>query len=113
MARLLENPYGVALFHGTSFFHHQYPGRHPANQGQVMGDKKQAHPPVGEQPPEERQNLVLNRNIQGRSGFVSNQKVGFRCQGHGNHRPLTHTPGKFVGILTQSVRGIMDTRFHQ
>ena len=45
------------------------------------------------------QDLCLNCHIQCCSRFVSNQYIRFAGKRHGNHNTLTHSSGKFIGIL--------------
>jgi hypothetical protein len=44
--------------------------------------------------------LSLYGNIKSRGGFIGDQQIWFKCDGHGNHHPLTHPAGKLMGVVS-------------
>jgi len=71
-----------------------------------VGDQDHGRAGLATQLGHEVENLGLDGDIQGRGGFIRNQQ--FRLAGHagGDHHPLAHPSGQFVGILAHAPRRI-------
>lgn len=57
---------------------------------QIVSDKLHGHVKTLLQILDQFEDLSLNGDIQGRGGFVGDQKNRIARQGHGDHRPLAH-----------------------
>ncbi|GFI29352.1 hypothetical protein IMSAGC013_00738 [Lachnospiraceae bacterium] len=99
MGRLIENIICRSPLANSSAVHNENLIAHACNYTQIMGYHNNCHSKFFLQILHQFQNLRLNRNVQGRSGFICNQNIRLADQCHGNHYTLTHTAGQFVGIL--------------
>ncbi len=65
----------------------------------VMADQGDGGLLLGLQRAQDFQDLRLHRHVQRGGGLVGDQQVGPGDGGHGDHHPLAHAAGQFVGIL--------------
>ena len=72
---------------------------------QVVGDEEHAHAGVFLQARHQRQNLRLNRHVEGGGGLISDQHARLADHGHGNHDALAHAARELVRVLVQSLAG--------
>ncbi len=51
----------------------------------------------------------MNRNVEGRGGFVGDEDIGVARERHGDHDALAHAAGELVRILVHALLGLGDT----
>ena len=59
------------------------------------------------------EDLLLDRDVQSRGGFIGNEELGLGDEGHGDHDALPHAAGEFVRILVHPAGGVRDAYFFQ
>ena len=68
--------------------HHVDAVGHVADDAEVVGDEQDGHVEFGLQFLEQRQDLGLDRHVQGGGWLVGDEQVRLVGQGHGDHHPL-------------------------
>ena len=89
------------VFHNLSSVHNCHLVAHSCNDSKIVGNQNQGHFSAVLQIVHQRQNLRLNRHIQSRGGFVSNQQFRVTGKGDGNSDALSHSTGKLMRIPSQ------------
>ena len=101
--------FGCSLFDDLACVHQRHTVSHVSHHAQVMRDQQQAQLALALQVFEQIQHLLLDGHIQGRGGFVCNQKLGFSGQGHGNHDALLLAPAHFKRVAVNAAFRLRDT----
>ena len=76
-----------------------------------MGDEQHGHPGLALETVDEGEDLGLDRDVEGRGGFVGDQQARAAGHRHGDHDALPHPAGEFVRILVQAALGFRDADF--
>ena len=101
-------------FHNLSRIHNSYTVCHSCYNTKIMADKDGCHLHFFLDSPENIKNLRLNRHIQRSRRFVSKQNLRITGKGNCHNCSLTHTPGKFMRILTDPFfRSVYFHQLHQ
>jgi hypothetical protein len=98
--RTFDDPPGV---------HDMNPVGSAGHHAHIVGDQQDRHAEAGLEVVEQRQNLRLNRDIEGRGGLIGDQQFGLAREGDGDHDPLALASGKLVGIGTELGLGPRET----
>lgn len=85
-------------FHDPAGVHHGDPVCCFRHDPEVMGHQDHAHIVFFPHFVDQVQDLSLDRYVQSGGGFVGDQQRRFPRQSHGDHDPLLHAAGKFMGI---------------
>ncbi len=99
MGRLIEDLIRRPLLHKGSVMHYLNAITHAGHHAHVMGDEADGRIQLPPQFLHQIEDLGLHRHVERGGRFVGDQKVGLAQCRHGDHHPLAHAPGKFVGIL--------------
>ena len=83
-----EHGISSANFPQIADFQHRNLMRHTCDDREIMGDENKAGPPHILQAQQQVQDTRLNRNVQRRRDFITDQQVGFRRQRSSNCDPL-------------------------
>ncbi len=73
-----------------------------------MADEDQAHATVAHQFVHDAQDLVPDRDVEGRCGLVGDQDFGVGGQHHGDHDALAHAARNLVRIGVEDPLGVAD-----
>ena len=60
---------------------------------------------------DEIEDLLLNGDVEGGGGLVGDEEFGLGDESHGNHDPLAHAAGEFMGVAVDAGFGIGDADF--
>ena len=88
--------------------HDQHAVAERGDQLEVVADEDQAGAAAGDHLVEDAQNLQRDGDVQGRGRFVGDDDVGLGDHHHGDHHPLAHAAGQFVGVAVIDPLGIAD-----
>ena len=94
----------AAMLNDFSGIHHRDLICHPGYHTEVMGNQNDRHAGLFLEVIQQIENLRLDGYVQRRGRLVGNQNRGFTGDGHGDHGPLQHAPGKFEGVLSGPLR---------
>ncbi len=70
--------------------------------------KIEAHAALGHEVVEDRQDLHLDGDVEGRGRLVGDQQVGLGDQHHGDHDALAHAARDLVRIEAEDALGVAD-----
>ena len=98
MGGMIEDILCCTLFHNTARIHDHDVIRHLRDHAQVMGDQHDRRIDAVLQVPEQIQDLRLDRHIQCSRRLIGYDDLRIAGQRHGDHDPLPHTTGQFMGI---------------
>ena len=101
MARVGEQCPGFCLLDYLAQIHDRHPVAHVFNDRQIVGDEDICQFKLLLQVIQQVQNPGLDRNIQGRGGFIQNQDSGLQRQRPGNDYPLALASREFMRIPVQ------------
>src|SRR6185369_6455584 len=104
MHAVREHGAGRAALHHAAAVHHQHPRDVLRDHAQVVRNQHQGHAALGHQVADEFENLLLDRHVQRRGGFVGNQQVGSARQGHGDRDALALAARELVRIGVDAAR---------
>ena len=108
VTRLVEDLVGGAVLHDVAGVHDGDLLAHGSHNAQIMGDHDDAHAQLLAQILHQLKDLCLNGHVQCGGGLVSNQQLGLTGQCNGDHHTLAHTAGQLVGVLLQTLLGLID-----
>ena len=83
---------GAGLDHLPGIHHRDAIGE-IADQGEVVGDEKDAHAHIAPQFHQQIHDLRLDGDVERRGRLVGDEKFRFAGQCHGDHDPLLHAAG--------------------
>ena len=86
--------------------HHHHPVADLGHGRDVMGDQQNGQPLLGGQSAQQRQDLCLHGDVQGRRRLVGDQEIWLPGEGHGDHDALRHAAGELMRIVIQAGAGI-------
>jgi hypothetical protein len=95
-----------ARLHNAPGAHYDDPIRYARNDTKIVRYEHHPHPLHAFQLSEQREDLRLNRHVQGSRGFVCDDQLRTAGKRHGNHHPLTHPAGELVRKLIHPATGI-------
>ena len=84
-----EYRFGLATFDQPAILHDKHAVSDLADHPQIMRNEQHRHPGFTLQVSKKVEDLRLNRDVQCRCRFVSDQQVWIIGQRHGDHHPLT------------------------
>ncbi len=96
------------LFHDLSVAEYRHPVRHVAYDGEVVGDEQVAEAEFSLQVLQEVEDLGLDGEVQGASGFVADDDVGFEDQGTCDGDALALSAGELCRVAEGGVGGQAD-----
>jgi len=108
MKRVGEKCLAPRLFNDMPRVHHRNVIGHARHHAEVMGDQQDGHSRIFLQLLQQLQDLGLDGDIQGGSGFIGDEQLRLARQGNGDHHPLLHAAGKLMGIFIVTARPIRD-----
>src|SRR4051794_2188608 len=85
--------------------HDTYPVTRLRDDPKIVRDQNHAHPAIALQPYQQCQNLVLDRDVQGRRWLVSQEQAGIGGDRDRYHDTLGHSPAEMVRGVAQPPRG--------
>ena len=97
--RIFKHLVGGAVLHDLAAVHDLHRVRVPGHDAQIVGDDDQRRAEALPQLVQLLQHLGLDGDVQGGGGLVADEDVGVAAHAHGDHGPLLHPAGKFMGIL--------------
>ena len=100
----LDDPSGV---------HHRHVVGQARHHAEIVGDKDDGHACLALKVAQKIQNLRLDGHVQGGGRLIGDQQGRFAGDGHGDHRPLQHPPGKLERILASALRRFGNARHLQ
>ena len=98
MARVCQQVRRDALLHHASAVEDQQAIDAPRRQREVVRDQQQPHAALGDQFPQQFQDLHPQPRIQGRGGLVGDQQFRLGGERHRDQRPLALSAGELVRI---------------
>ncbi|MCY1232775.1 hypothetical protein D9M72_452890 [compost metagenome] len=108
LLRLGKQDLGGCLLDDVALVHHHHPvgeiGHHP----HVVGDQHDRGAVLVPQVPQQLQDLRLNRDVKGCSGFIGDDQSRVEGKRGRNDHTLLLASGKLVGIVINAVFGIRD-----
>ena len=75
---------------------------------EIVRDQNHAHAAIALQPHEKRQNLVLDRDVEGGRWLVGQQQAGIGGDRDRDHDALGHPPAELVRVVAQPLLGRRD-----
>ena len=91
------------VFHHLAAVHHQYVVGYLADDPQVVGDEEDGCAVPALQLPQQVEDGLLYRHVEGGGGFVGDEYVGFVDEGHGDHHALLLAAAEFVGVAVENL----------
>ena len=86
--------------------------RHLGDHSEIMADEQDRCSDLGHQFLHQGQNLRLDRDVEGARRFIRDEERGSPAERDGNHDPLPHASGQFVGIqIENGIRVIYPHQF--
>ena len=79
-----------------------------AGDGEIVGDEEDAHPGLGAQLVEEVEDLLLDGDVEGGSGFIGDEQARTQRDGGGNEHPLPHPARELVRELIGPLLRLVD-----
>ena len=70
---------------------------------QVVGDDQDRHPELGAQPPQQLQDLGLDRHVERGGRLVGDQQARLTAERHRDHRPLAHPTAELVRVVVDAL----------
>ena len=98
-----------ALLHDAAVVQHHHPVGQPPHHGQVVGDEQVGHVGAGLQLPQQLQDVVLHRHVEGRQDLVAQDQLGLRGEGLGDGHPLGLAPAELGRVAVDVARVEVDT----
>ena len=108
VTRLVEDLVGSAVLHNVAGVHDGDLLAHGSHNAQIVGDHDDAHAQLLAQILHQLKDLCLNGHVQCGGGLVSDQQLRLTGQCNGDHHALAHTAGQLVGVLLQTLFGLVD-----
>ena len=102
MQALLEQRHRAGLFHDLPGIHHDHPVGAFGHDAHVVRDEEHRHAELLLEIVQERQDLRLHRDVQGRGRLIGDQQARRAGQRHGNHHALAHPAGELMGEVVQA-----------
>ncbi len=87
-----------SCLHDLAVIDHHHLVGHVGNDTEIVRDQQHRHVQFRLEPFQDRQDLGLDRHIEGRCRFIGNQQCGMADQRHGDHGPLSQAAGQFERI---------------
>ena len=109
MVRLIEDVLHLARLHDLTAVHYKDSAAGTRNDAKIVRDQDNGCTCALLQVLQQAQHLRLNRNVQCSCRFIGNEQFRLARQCHGDHRSLTHTAGKLIGIALNTGFRIRDT----
>ena len=106
MARIAEELRHLCTLDYATAIHDQHPVAVLRDYPQIVGDEDGGSRQVATQFPEEVENLLLHRDVEGGSRLVCNDEFGVAKERNRYHNALTHTTRKFVGVFFVNALGV-------
>ena len=88
----------IGKFNQLAQVHDCDPVGYVSHHGKVVGNKKVGQIEFFLELFQQVDYLGLNRNIQGRNRFITDNEIRIQCQSPGDANPLALSTGKFVGV---------------
>ncbi len=98
---------GAALHHFAGV-HHQHLIRHLRHHGEIVGDEDHRHLALALQIADQFEYLRLDGDIESGGGLVADDQLRLGNERHGDHHPLAHAAGEFMGIAVVAPFGVLD-----
>jgi hypothetical protein len=103
VAHLAEQGLSGRVFNNASGVHHGDLVSAACYDPEVVSDQDHRHALFATKTGKQRQDLVLDGDIKGCGGFVSDEEVGRTRDGQGYYHALAHAAGKVVRVLGQTL----------
>ena len=113
VGRVVEDIVGEAAFDHLAGVHDGDAVAGAGHDAQVVGNEYDGHAQPILKIHDKLQDLGLDGDVQRRGGLVGDKQLGLAGQGDGDHDALTHAAGELVGVLLETLIGLVDTHQSQ
>ena len=104
MGRVGKERLGRSELDQSPRVHDRKPVGETGHDAQVVGDDQDGHPELCPKPPQQVQDLGLDRHIERGRRLVGDEQAGLAAEGHGDHRPLPHPAAELVRVVVDPRR---------
>ncbi len=108
VARVFEESASVGGLDDASGVHHLDAVAEAGDDAEIVRDEDHGHAEFALHFADELENLGLDGDVERGGRFVGDEQLGFGDEGHRDHDALAHAAGKFVRIIVDAFRGVVD-----
>ena len=108
VARVFEEGASVGGLDDASGVHHLHAVAKTGDDAEIVRDEDNGHAEFALHFADELENLGLDGDVERGGRFVGDEQLGFGDEGHRDHDALAHAAGKFVRIIVDAFRGVVD-----
>ncbi len=109
--RIVEDLLGRSDLGDPTGVHHRHPIAHPPYQREIVADVQDRRLVDLLELPNELEDPGLHGHVERGGRLIGDEKIGVACERLGDHHPLPHTTGEFVGIAVHHLQRIGDLCF--
>ena len=103
MLGVFEEAFGVAVFDDLAAEHDGDALAEAPDDGEVVGDEDERHPELAAEPPEFREDLGLDGDVERGGGLVGDEEFWPATERHRDHRALLHPAAELVRVIVHAL----------